>query len=136
MALIKQLTVSGYRSIRDLTLKLDRVNVIVGPNGCGKSNLYRALYLVAAAANGTLARSLADEGGLPSVFWAGKRHKNEKPRIRLSIEMEELGYELIFGRIPLGDRVGTGLEAFINDPDIRGREHRFLQRHEQDDSNH
>jgi len=120
MALIKQLTVSGYRSIRDLTLKLDRVNVIVGPNGCGKSNLYRALYLVAAAANGTLARALAGEGGLPSVFWAGKRHKLEKRRIAISVVLDDLTYDLEFGRIPISDRPKhLGLEPFINDPDIK-----------------
>jgi predicted ATPase len=46
---------------------------MVGPNGCGKSNLYQALFLLSAAAGGQLARVLADQGGMPSVLWAGVR---------------------------------------------------------------
>jgi len=61
---VEQLHVSGYRSIRDLHLELERLTVIVGPNGCGKTNLYRSMLLVAAAANGILSRTLADEGNI------------------------------------------------------------------------
>ena len=43
---IRALHVAGYRSVRDVRLALSRVNVLVGPNGCGKTNLYRALYLL------------------------------------------------------------------------------------------
>src|SRR5207237_211901 len=74
---ITDLTVNGYRSIRDLHLNLRPVNVLVGPNGCGKSNLYRSMYLLHAAASGELARAIAEEGGMPSVIWAG--HPEEQP---------------------------------------------------------
>ena len=59
---ITQLSVNGYRSSRNAWLRLRQVNVIIGPNGTGKSNLYRALFLLAAAANGRFARTLAEEG--------------------------------------------------------------------------
>ena len=46
---IRSLHVAGYRSDRDVWLKLSRANVLVGPDGCGKTNLYRALSLLAVA---------------------------------------------------------------------------------------
>lgn len=39
--MIQRLRLQQYRSVRDLTLELGPVNVMTGPNGCGKSNLYR-----------------------------------------------------------------------------------------------
>ena len=40
----------GYRSLRSVRVDLGQVAVFVGENGAGKSNLYRALQLVKAAA--------------------------------------------------------------------------------------
>ena len=93
------LHVAGYRSVRDVRLELGRVNVLVGPNGCGKSNLYRALYLLAAAAEGRLARTLADEGGMPSVLWAGERGKGPV-RMSIGVELDALAYEMSCGLVP------------------------------------
>jgi predicted ATPase len=45
--------------------------VITGANGTGKSNLYRALRLLADCASGRVISSVAREGGLESVLWAG-----------------------------------------------------------------
>ena len=65
------LAVSGYRSLRDVVLPLGRVTVVTGGNGTGKSNLYKALRLLAACGRGEVIGALAAEGGLPSVLWAG-----------------------------------------------------------------
>lgn len=90
--MIHELTVTGYRSIRSLRLRLRQVNVLVGPNGCGKSNLYRSMYLLSQAAQGRLARTLADEGGMPSVLWAGARGKGSV-RMSLGVRLDDFGYE-------------------------------------------
>src|SRR6266581_6678570 len=100
--MIKRIRVCGYRSIRELCLDLQPINVLTGPNGCGKSNLYNSLVLIGRAAQGQLARAIAEEGGTPSVFWAGGervRYQRKKPpkRVVLGFEGEEFGCELQIG---------------------------------------
>ena len=107
--MIKQIHVSGYRSVRDLDLELKPINVLTGPNGCGKSNLYNSLVLMARAAQGQLARAIAEEGGTPSVFWAGgerARYKSKKPpkRVELGFETQKFGYELQIGLPSLNEQ--------------------------------
>src|SRR5262245_31657648 len=111
---IRSLHVAGYRSVRDVRLVMSRLNVLVGPNGCGKTNLYRAMYLLAAAAAGQLARTMADEGGMPSALWAGARTKGPV-RMTLGIELDEVAYELAAGIIP----PVPGGSAFNLDPHLK-----------------
>lgn len=37
--MVEKLTVKGYKSIRDLDLELKAINIFIGSNGSGKSNL-------------------------------------------------------------------------------------------------
>jgi len=74
----------GYRSLRRIRFPAERLSVFQGTNGVGKTNLYRALQLLQAAAAGTLARELASEGGMPSVRWAGPRPARAPARIRFA----------------------------------------------------
>jgi ABC-type iron transport system FetAB ATPase subunit len=53
-----------YRSLRSFVVPLQRLNLITGPNGSGKLNVYRALRLLAETAQGRVIPSLAREGGL------------------------------------------------------------------------
>jgi predicted ATPase len=108
--------VAGYRSIRDLRVPLGPINVLVGPNGCRKSNLYRAIYLLAAAADGRFARTIAKEGGMPSILWAGARSKGPA-RMTLGVQIDELGYELECGLIPPAPLPGGS--AFNLDPHVK-----------------
>ena len=69
--MLHTLAVANYRSINNLVLPLGRLNLVTGANGSGKSNLYRALRLLAETAQGGVVNALAREGGLDSTFWAG-----------------------------------------------------------------
>ena len=60
--MLTRLSVAGYRSVRNLPVAIAPVTVFVGANGSGKTNLYRALRLLAEATAGRLSRALADEG--------------------------------------------------------------------------
>lgn len=118
---ITELRVAGYRSIRELRIPFQDVNVIVGPNGVGKSNLYRSVLLLSAASRGELARALAAEGGMPSVLWAGPRKQStRKPkpvRLRLGLTLEgrqgAFEYDLACG-LPIPSET-----VFGRDPEVK-----------------
>ena len=120
--MIQKLHIEGYRSVRDLTLNLQSINVLTGPNGCGKSNLYNSFVLIARAADGHLARAIGEEGGTPSVFWAGGervrlQRKRPPKRVIVSFENDDFGYELQIGLPSPGEfAIGT---MFTLDPRVK-----------------
>lgn len=89
--------IAGYRSIRSIHFPIRQLSVLVGANGVGKTNLYRALELVRAAATGEFAREIAREGGLASVMWAGKRKTHEQPRLSLAVTLNEFDGNAEYG---------------------------------------
>jgi predicted ATPase len=127
---LTHLAVAGYRSLQQLTLPLGGLTLVCGANGCGKSNLYRSLGLIAAAARGDLVAALAAEGGLPAVFWAGPARttaamgrgeipvqgsvRREAARLRLGLAGETLSYA-----IELGYRADDLGSAIVLDPEIK-----------------
>lgn len=52
--MINQLKIKNFKSIVDLTLPLGRVNILIGSNGCGKSNILEAISFGSAAAQDRL----------------------------------------------------------------------------------
>jgi predicted ATPase len=69
--MLQTVAIRGYRSLREVILPLGRLSIITGANGAGKSSVYRALRLLADCGRGEVIGSLAREGGLQSVLWAG-----------------------------------------------------------------
>ena len=69
--MLHTLAIANYRSLRDVVLPLERLNLVTGANGSGKSNLYRALRLLSETAFGGGVQAIGREGGLDSVLWAG-----------------------------------------------------------------
>ncbi|MEU7577418.1 AAA family ATPase [Streptomyces sp. NPDC041068] len=117
--MIRTLAVENYRSLRKLIVPLDRLNVVTGANGTGKSSLYRALRLLADSAAGGAVAALAREGGLPSALWAGER-KAEPTGLRLGFAGDEFGYAVDFG-LPQSSGAGPGgaPSMFALDPEIK-----------------
>jgi predicted ATPase len=129
MAALKILAVANYRSIRSLVMPLSQLNLITGANGSGKSNLYRALRLLADAAQGSIVSSLAREGGLSSTLWAGPEtisramkkgtvpiegsRRREPVNLRLGFQGEQIGYAIDLG-LPI-----PSMSAFSQDPEIK-----------------
>lgn len=84
MKIIK-LEVEGFRSLRSQTWQPGDLNVLIGPNAGGKSNLLRVLEMLSAAAQGGLGGYIQHEGGMEPILWDGQAE-----RIRVSATMTPL----------------------------------------------
>jgi predicted ATPase len=87
---VRDFSASGYRSLRAITYPMSRLDVFVGANGVGKSNLYRALELIQAAAANRLGQRLAAEG-LDRAMWAGPKRSRDPVRIGLGVTLAAPG---------------------------------------------
>ena len=66
--MLERFTVKTFKSLWDVTVDLGRVNVFIGANGSGKSNLLEALGVLSAAADGKVDdQSLLARGVRPGV---------------------------------------------------------------------
>jgi predicted ATPase len=86
---VREFRARGYRSLQSIAYPMSGLDVFVGANGVGKTNLYRALELLQSAATNTLAEDLAKEGGLISALWAGPRRRTEQPELRLEVGLAD-----------------------------------------------
>lgn len=121
--------VSGYRSLRDVVLPLERLTVVTGANGSGKSSLYRAVRLLAEVAQGRVIGSLAAEGGLGSTLWAGPETVSRAMRqgtvpVQGTVRRDKVSLKLGFADEDYGYAIDLGLpvkstSAFGRDPEIK-----------------
>ncbi|WP_295389818.1 AAA family ATPase [uncultured Thiodictyon sp.] len=66
--MITTITVKSFKSIEDITIELGNLNVFVGANGSGKSNLLEAVGVLSAAADGKVTdQTLLQRGVRPGV---------------------------------------------------------------------
>jgi len=128
--MLSTLAIANYRSLRSLTLPLGRLNLVTGANGSGKSNLYRALRLLAETANGGVVNALAREGGLSSTLWAGpekisRRMQTGEVPIQGTKRTEPVALKLGFASEDFGYAIDLGMpppippSAFSLDPEIK-----------------
>jgi predicted ATPase len=73
MRRLTQITVRGYKSIKDQTLDLRRLNVLIGGNGVGKSNLISVFGFLRRIYDGELQTYVATTGGSNGILHFGRK---------------------------------------------------------------
>lgn len=92
--MIRELEIKNIKSIRQLKMSLGRVNVLIGENGSGKTNLLEAIALASAAAVDKLDPEFLSSRGIrvtePSFMRAAfdQEPKEETSTIRLTADQE------------------------------------------------
>jgi len=120
---LRSMFAENYRSLRAIRMDLGAIDLFVGANGAGKSNLYRALQLIKAAAEGRFGHALAAEGGIYSAMWSGGLPKHKKARIALEAEIvdEQTGIAYRY-RIEAGFRPAQPAAGFSHEAQIKREE--------------
>lgn len=120
---IRSMFAANYRSLKSIRMDMAGVNLFIGENGVGKSNLYRALQLIQAAVRGRLAHEIAREGGMASALWSGKRRSGDPVRIKLEVELLDEVQALSFlYRVEAGLRPPKAAAGFAFEPQVKEEE--------------
>ncbi|MCI0490281.1 MAG: AAA family ATPase, partial [Blastocatellia bacterium] len=118
---ISSLEIEGFRSFKKALWEPGTLNIIIGANGTGKSNLLRFLGLISSAAKGSLAAGVQGSGGMGSLLWSGKASS-----IRFVLKVESSDsfrepdhYELELSRLGMGSSYRINYELLANHARVR-----------------
>ncbi len=76
-SVLERLKLSGYKSIREAEIEFSRLNVLIGANGSGKSNLVSFFAFLSAALNEKMDACLGRHGGPNALLYFGPQRTNE-----------------------------------------------------------
>lgn len=117
---ILQIDIHGFRSLREISWKPGFLNVIIGPNGTGKSNLLRFLELLSVSAQGNLGKYIQASGGIDPLIWDGSS-SNISSNLKTSpieetrdLQRDSLTYELEIARVGKGGLFRVQRELLAN----------------------
>jgi len=99
--MIEQITIKNFKSFKDVTLKLGRMNIFIGPNASGKSNFFDALRVLQGIGYGFTLHEILD--GKPksatSEVWEGVRGGSAKAAFALDGADKPISFQ-VGGRLP------------------------------------
>jgi len=71
--MLERVVVQGYKSFRELDLPLERINVLIGANGSGKSNFISLFQMMNRLVNQGLQTYVAQSGGADQLLHYGRK---------------------------------------------------------------
>ena len=89
--LIKELALTNFLSYgKTQNIKLDNLNIIIGANGVGKSNLLEAIELLHNAPE-EMTKSIREGGGISDWLWKGAKEQNPEAKLDLVFDYSNIG---------------------------------------------
>lgn len=107
--MIDNIEIQNFKSISKLNLELGRVNVLIGANGSGKSNILEAIALGAASTSHELSREFLSARGIrvtePNAMRSGFELAKENNSIKITFNEKEtkIPFELKHSNEPFSD---------------------------------
>jgi predicted ATPase len=86
MATLKKIVIKGYRSIKDASLELASLNVLIGANGAGKSNFVSFFKMLNEMMANRLQQYIGTHGRAQSLLYFGPQIT---PQLKAELEFEE-----------------------------------------------
>lgn len=101
---IERIKVCGFRSLLDFEVELSEgINVLVGPNGSGKTNFIKFLDFLANVSRENLNVALRLAGGATQVFSKEELQK-KRPTLRMNLSGKFAGTDIYFRNLKEGSR--------------------------------
>lgn len=85
MSILKRVSIRGFRSIKDADLELRALNVLIGANGAGKSNLVSFFKMLNEMMGGRLQQFIATTGRAQANLYFGPK---VSPQLEASLDFE------------------------------------------------
>ena len=111
MPRLEHLTVRGFKSIRALeNFELRSLNVLIGANGAGKSNLLSLFMMLSNLSQKRLQFFIRAEGGPDALLFGGRRRTST---LEAALSFENGRYQYRFSLEPVADTVVFGGEEIL-----------------------
>lgn len=98
MSVIRKLHIRHFKSIWDDTIELGRLNVFIGTNGAGKSNILEAIAMASASIDGGIDYPKLHQRGArlsaPDIFRSSFKNKGRNQTFSIGIEMDDVKYNM------------------------------------------
>lgn len=124
--MLRKLHVNNYRCLRDFTLELDQVTLLLGYNGSGKSSVFDVLAAVRGLV--TLGRRVSE--AFPGTTLATGPDRDQQVEMTLVSPMGELSYRLEIEHRSPGARIRSEVVRVVDGAELlnAGRGEAFVQR--------
>lgn len=90
---LKRIRIEGFKSIKQLDLTMKDINVLIGANGAGKTNLISLFTFLGCLSQGKLQQYIKTEGGAETFFHFGTKTTK---KIKLGLEIGNNEYNVEF----------------------------------------